>query len=352
MRRENALIMRQSPRWLQAFSVLMLTLGGGMLIGSFIFKIDEVVTATGRLESAKGKEIVKTPAGGKVDKVYVENGEFVEKGQPLVSFDTTMAEEEKEKAQALISLEKEGLKRKINSINLRKKTFEKQYQTQAQITDSYRFLEAQGSITSIQLLQSEDQLFTIETQLTALNEQELELKINADKRIRELQAVAKNADQQLKYKKVKAAKSGIVFDIQASNNGVLGAGEDIMSIVPEGSLSAKVYVPNKDIGFVKVGQNAKVRVDAFPASRYGELNGKITLIGADVLAPDKTSNSYRFPIDITLERSWLEVNDLKIPLRSGMAISSNLQIRKKRLISLVSDFFGGQIDSIKSLRGG
>ena len=61
------------------------------------------------------------------------------------------------------------------------------------------------------------------------------------------------------------------------------AGERIV-IVPEG-LFAEVLVPNGDIGFVKIGQNAKVRVDAFPFSRYGELNGKVSYISADALSP-------------------------------------------------------------------
>ncbi|MCP9909685.1 HlyD family secretion protein [Cyanobium sp. BA20m-p-22] len=33
---------------------------------------------------------------------------------------------------------------------------------------------------------------------------------------------------------------------------------------------------NKDIGFVKTGQEVKVRVDAFPFTRYGELKAKVT----------------------------------------------------------------------------
>ena len=63
----------------------------------------------------------------------------------------------------------------------------------------------------------------------------------------------------------------------------MGAGERILSIVPQDGLYAEVFVPNKDIGFVKPGQAAKVRVDA-SFSRYGELDGTVSRIGA-MLAP-------------------------------------------------------------------
>ena len=91
-------------------------------------------------------------------------------------------------------------------------------------------------------------------------------------------------------------------------------------------------------------------MDAFPSSRYGELTGSVDFIGADALPPEAIANYYRFPVNIQLQQSWLETNGVRIPLRSGMSITSNLRIREKRAISLISDFFTGQMDSIKALR--
>ena len=51
MDRENALLMRQSPRWLQVFAILMLLLGSGMITAGYFVRIDEVVTTTGQLKS-------------------------------------------------------------------------------------------------------------------------------------------------------------------------------------------------------------------------------------------------------------------------------------------------------------
>ena len=77
----------------------------------------------------------------------------------------------------------------------------------------------------------------------------------------------------------------------------------------------EVFVSNKDIGFIKINQEAKVRVDAFPFSRYGELPGYITQIGADALPPDRTYSFYRFPVKLRLEKSQLDSN--VSPLKLG-----------------------------------
>ena len=91
-------------------------------------------------------------------------------------------------------------------------------------------------------------------------------------------------------------------------------------------------------------------MNAFPFSRYGELQGSVERIGADALPPDSTQGFYRFPVKINLKTNYLESNGVQIPLKAGMAISTNLKLRDKPIISLVSDIFVDQTDSIKSLR--
>ena len=132
--------------------------------------------------------------------------------------------------------------------------------------------------------------------------------------------------------------------------GVIGAGDTILTIIPQQGLKAQVFVANKDIGFVKKGQKAQIRVDAFPFTQYGELKGRVTQIGADALPPDNKAAFYRYPVKLSIEQPFLINKDFKIPLRSGMAIKANLKLRDKRVISLISDMLVDQTDSIKSIR--
>ena len=78
-------------------------------------------------------------------------------------------------------------------------------------------------------------------------------------------------------------------------------------------LVARAYVTNRDIGFLRIGQSVKVRVDAYPYNEFGELVGQISSIGSDVLEPDQSFNYYCFPVTIKLESPfcWLRVRDFR-----------------------------------------
>jgi hemolysin D len=112
-----------------------------------------------------------------------------------------------------------------------------------------------------------------------------------------------------------------------------------------------VNVGNQDIGFIKAGLPVKVRVDSFPYTEYGEIAGEVSQVGADALPPDQLIRTYHFPVDIELSRSVLRTRDgTTIPLQSGMTVTTNLKLRDRRLIELLSDLFTNRGESLKRLR--
>ena len=195
------------------------------------------------------------------------------------------------------------------------------------------------------------------SQITDVSEQQAQLslqadqiKVDSDKNISQMRNRMLKAELQLQYQNVVAPADGVVFDPKVRPDGVQAAGETLLTLVPQSGLYAEVLVSNKDIGFVKTGQTASIRVDAFPYTRYGELEGEVTQIAADALEPDSLQNFYRFPVKLDLDRPYLESQGIRIPLRSGMAITANLKLREKRVISLISDLLVDQTDSIKQIR--
>ena len=57
-----------------------------------------------------------------------------------------------------------------------------------------------------------------------------------------------------------------------------------MQIVPDDApLEIQAYVLNTDIGFVRAGQPATIKIDTFPYTRYGTIEGKVTRVGADAV---------------------------------------------------------------------
>ena len=362
--RNRSLVLRQTPVWAQSLAMLVIALGGITVIGGIFFRIDEVVTVQGQLKSIGGTVEVKTPAGGRISTVLYKDGDLVSKGQLLIKFDTRQALQKKKTLSNLINLEKQELDNQLVALQNQKNTLDgrllvlyKRLATKNLTVAEMGKLVELGGFQRLQYLEQKDQVFELETQLEELRQDILQLslsekeaRLSTQKSIDRMEDELKNAELQLQYQNVRSPVSGIIFDPQASAEGVLAAGERILSIVPQNGLYAEVYVPNTDIGYVKKGQSSKIRVEAFPFTRYGELSGIVNQIGADALPPDKNQAFYRFPVKLNLESSYLKKKDVKIPLKPGMAITSNLKLRDKRIISLLSDLLVDQTDSVRSIR--
>jgi HlyD family secretion protein len=348
--RNRSLVLRQTPVWAQSLAAIVIGLGVVAVVGGVLFRIDEVVTVSGQLEALTGSTDVKTPAGGKVAAVLFKDGQLVRRGQMLVRFDTRQAADDKSTTSRLIQLERSDLDDKLLILRERQMVLQQKVSTSEQITNELKGLVANGGFQRVQYLQQLDQLLELKSQLASVRLDMNRTRLEAEKSIGQLRNRLKQAELQLQYQNVVAPVTGVVFEPRARVDGVIQAGETILTLVPQQGLKAKVFVANKDIGFVKTGQQAKVRVDAFPFTRYGELQGRVSQIGADALPPDQTANFYRFPVQLTLNRSYLESQGVKIPLRSGMAITANLKLREKRVISLISDLLVDQTESIKGIR--
>ena len=364
MKKNRSLVLRQTPVWAQSLTSLAIALGSLLVVGGIFFRIDEVVTVQGQLKSIGGTIELESPIGGQVAEIFFEDGETVKKGQLLVRFDTREAAERKETLTRLISLENKQLESQLQTFNSHKSSIQsrsnvikKKLETMRNITSEMQTLVEQGGFQRIQYLQQLDSLYELESrsadldeQLNRLQLQEMQTSLQSAKSIDRMKNELTSVELKLQYQTVHAPASGTIFDPEASLNGVLSAGERVLSIVPQSGLFAEVFVPNKDIGFVKIGQKGKVRVDAFPFTRYGELNGTVTSVAADALSPDETSNIYRFPIKLELDKPYLLSDDAIIPLKPGMSITTNLKLRDKRVISLISDLLVDQTDSVKSIR--
>lgn len=364
MEKNRSLVLRQTPVWAKSLVTLLLSLGSVAVLGGIFIRIDEVITVSGQLKSIGGTVEVETPVGGKVETVHFNDGELVEKGQLLVSFDTREASEQKKTLTRLILLEKENLLSKLNTIKSQKASLLNQkdvisqrLKTKSYIIEEMKILVEQGGFQRVQYLQSLDEKYSMESQISEIDERFAQLDLRSEqiknesnRSLDQMNNQLIKVNLQLQYQNVTAPAKGVVFDPKASEQGVLSPGERILSIVPQNGLFAEIYVPNSDIGYIKQGQETKVRVEAFPFTKYGELPGSISQIGADALPPDAISQFYRFPVKLDLERSYLITNNVEIPLKTGMSISANLKLREKRLISILSDLLVDQTDSIRNIR--
>ncbi|SEC28373.1 hemolysin D [Rhizobiales bacterium GAS188] len=174
------------------------------------------------------------------------------------------------------------------------------------------------------------------------------------------------ADLQEKLIKAKARLSHMTLTspidgtVQASTLTTVGqivtSGQELMSIVPEGTtLEIEAYLPNKDIGFVKEGEPAIVKIESFPFSRYGTIDARVTRVArdaipepdADQLEKDPTRRAARlpngaqrtqnlvFPVTLALDQTLINVDGTKVPLGAGMAVTVEIRTGSRRILEYV-----------------
>lgn len=98
-----------------------------------------------------------------------------------------------------------------------------------------------------------------------------------------------------------APRDGFVHELAVFSTGtVIGPGEPIMLIVPEGDvLVVRGRARPQDIDTVHVGQEARVRLTAFSQRTTPELVGEVLTVGADLSIDPATSAGY-YTVDISI----------------------------------------------------
>lgn len=134
---------------------------------------------------------------------------------------------------------------------------------------------------------------------------------------------------------VKAATDGVVnVKTDISKGQLLKSGEEILSVIPQDGSQYKVrlYVSNKDIAGIKVGEKIKYHFEALPYKEYGELNGTITDIATDATVDAKTGISY-YLVESEIENKPLfsykgEEGEIKI----GMTCEAQVITKQKKIL--------------------
>jgi len=111
---------------------------------------------------------------------------------------------------------------------------------------------------------------------------------------------------------------GVVQRVGATSVGtVVSAGQALVTLVPIGErLELEALVQNRDIGFVVPGQLARVKLDAFPFTRYGTVDGTIRHVSQDAVQSE--SGQLVFPARVELAVQAIKIADANVRLTPGM----------------------------------
>ena len=104
-----------------------------------------------------------------------------------------------------------------------------------------------------------------------------------------------------------------------------------MVIVPDGAdVTAEISIDNTDIGFVRAGQRAEVKLETFNYTRYGTVPAQVTWVTADAVNDDKKGAI--FPATLKLQRGQIGIDGKAIKLAPGMNLTAEIKTGKRRVI--------------------
>lgn len=118
---------------------------------------------------------------------------------------------------------------------------------------------------------------------------------------------------------------GIVKNLrQHTIGGVVQPGEAIMEVVPaQDTLVIETKLSPIDVGYVRVGQNADVKILTYDFLRYGSLPGLVKNVAADI-STDLRGDPY-FRVEIETERNYLGKDSGSLPITPGMQAEINIK---------------------------
>lgn len=147
-----------------------------------------------------------------------------------------------------------------------------------------------------------------------------------------------------------APVAGRVTNLVAELGSMAVAGKSILTIVPEDSnLYAVLLVPTRAFGFIRPGQETRMRYDAFPYQRFGLYKGEVTQYSKSILLPNEVStpvpvNEPVYQVHVKLASQAVSAYGAEVPLQSGMLLSADIVLEQRSLLNWL-------FEPILSLRG-
>jgi membrane fusion protein len=182
----------------------------------------------------------------------------------------------------------------------------------------------------------------LQSEKAAIPEQRLLKQTVINRKISELKEKLLAHKNQYEFIKT-APESGVVTAIQSSIGAQVHSNTPILSIIPENSpLEIELLLPTRSAGFVKLGDDVKIRFDAFPYQKFGVASGEIMNIDQAVILPtDKILpikvNEAMYRVRARLQYQSISAYGKTFPLKVGMMADADIILEKRSLLEWLLD---------------
>jgi membrane fusion protein, adhesin transport system len=336
---------------------------------SFWAELDQVSRAPGQVIPTGRIQVIQSTDGGQIEKIFVREGDKIKKGQQLVQLEDVKLRASTSEAQGKVASLMSTMSRINAELFDRPLSFPPEVQAWPEFVNNQTLLYTkrrqalndqlsslrqmlglmnqelnmnmplleQGDVSRADVLRLQRSVSDIESQIVNVRNKYLsDLQTEYTKTEEDLvtarEVLAQRTDA-LSDTKIYAPSNGIVKNIKLTTvGGVLRPSDEIMTIVPTGDeLIVEAKMSPKDVAFVRVGQPASIKFDAYDAGIYGSANGEVIYISPDTLTEQTPSGEqvyYRVHVKVDTSPMKPHLQGENIEIQPGMTATAEIQTGK------------------------
>lgn len=365
-------IQHSKARWVIWLILLSLVI---LLAWASLAKINQVTRATATVIASARTQQIQAIEGGLLKQLLVKEGQKVEKGQLLAVLEEERAQVAVDDAAQRVAALKANLARLEAEVYYRPLRFDAYTQAYPEYvnnqTELYKRrrqaiesdiaalqqslklakqelamnepLLAYGDIAQADILRLQRQVADLQAEIFSKQNKYLQDAQTELTKVREEldseQEKLKDRNKVLSEKRLVAPMAGLVKNIEMNTiGGVIRAGETFMEIVPsESNLIIEAKVSPADIAYVRVGQEASVKLDAYDYSIFGSLHGQVIYISPDTLFEQTTQGEQPYyRVQIKIAGAEFKKREHEIKVKAGMTASVDIKAMERTVLSYLT----------------
>lgn len=328
--------------------------------------LDEVTVGQGKVIPSSQIQIIQNLEGGIVNKLFVKEGQVVNTNQVLMQIDNTRFMATYREAQKkMVSLQMQiiRIQSEINGLPMvipddmlkdnpdladaEKALYASRQDQLHQLNLALKLaikelnlskpLVSRGAVSEVEIIQLERTVNEIKSKISQFKSEALEQLNKAKGDLAALKEAHTADADRLVRTTVRSPVKGIVKRIKINTvGGVIQPGMDIIEIVPlDDTLLIEAKIKPSDIGFIKHGQAATVKLTAYDYSIYGGLSGKVEQISADTITDDKQSGGKEetyYIIRVRTDKNYLGTKEHPLYIIPGMMATVDILTGHKSVL--------------------
>lgn len=165
---------------------------------------------------------------------------------------------------------------------------------------------------------------------------------------RDIAALMREAAEQDAVREVvvRAPQDGTISAVLAEPGQSVSPASALASLIPAGAqLQAQLYAPSGAVGFLKTGQEVRLRFEAFPYQKFGHQTGRVLQVSRTPLAAAELAGlpfagaglrdgaaEPMFRITVAMDHAYLSADGNRQPLVAGMRMQADVLLERRRLI--------------------